>query len=49
MFVTVQDWKDDPMMQKEYQQKIIELLCKIDDIPLLDLILQLLQKSQKIW
>ncbi len=32
-------------MKEEYIQRIVELLQKCNDIPLLDLILKLLQKS----
>ena len=34
-------------MKKEYIAKIIELLHKCEDLSLLDLIMKLLQKSQK--
>ena len=33
-------------MKQEYIEKIIELLHQSNDLPLLDLILQLLQKSK---
>jgi len=37
--------RKEPAMKEEYIQKIVELLERCNDIPLLDLILKLLQKS----
>lgn len=36
-----------PPMHKEYIQEIVKLLESCDDIPLLDLVFQILQKSQQ--